>query len=125
LKLAPQRPGFVLKFISHKLLRLLMLPLMLLAFLGNLAAVIANISMHTPVARFLALSAPWGELALAGQCLFYLVALMGSILEQMHIHIKPISIIYYFVNAQLAAFTGLARYSSGNQSVLWRKASGS
>jgi hypothetical protein len=36
LKLAPNHPGFVFKFISHKLLRLLVMPLMILAFVSNL-----------------------------------------------------------------------------------------
>lgn len=125
LKLTLQRPGFVFMFVSHKLLRLLMLPIMLLAYLGNLAAVIVHFARPNPAAGPLALGAPWGELALAGQTFFYFLAVLGSVLEQNNIHIKPISIIYYFVNAQFASFTGLARFSSGQQSVLWRKASGS
>jgi cellulose synthase/poly-beta-1,6-N-acetylglucosamine synthase-like glycosyltransferase len=122
LKLAPSHPGFVFKFISHKLLRLLVMPLMILAFVSNLAVVLAKLPAGTGFASLFQLSPPWGQLFLAGQITLYLLAALGAVLEHFGIRFKPIYLIYYFVGSQLATLTGLVRFSSGRQSVLWRKA---
>ena len=122
MKLAPNHPWFVYKFISHKLLRLLVMPLMILAFVSNLAVVLAKPPTETGIASLFHLSPPWGQLFLAGQIILYLLAALGAVLEHFGIRFKPIYLIYYFVGSQLASLTGLVRFSSGRQSVLWRKA---
>jgi cellulose synthase/poly-beta-1,6-N-acetylglucosamine synthase-like glycosyltransferase len=122
LKLAPNYPGFVFKFISHKFLRLLVMPLMILAFISNLAVVLANQPPGTGIDSLFKLSPPWGQLFLTGQILLYLLAAFGALLEHFGVRFKPIYFIYYFVSSQIAILTGLVKLSSGRQSVLWRKA---
>jgi len=121
LKLALNHPGFVFKFISHKLLRLLVMPLMILAFISNLAVVISNPPAGTGIVSLIKLSPPWGQIFLIGQISLYLLAALGAVFEYFGIRCKPVYFIYYFVGAQFATLAGLLRFSSGRQSVLWRK----
>jgi cellulose synthase/poly-beta-1,6-N-acetylglucosamine synthase-like glycosyltransferase len=122
LSLAPDHPGFVLKYVSHKLLRLLVMPLMILAFLSNLAVIMAQPAAGTGFEALIRLSPPWGQLFMAGQVSLYLLAALGAVLDQLGIRFKPVYFIYFFVAAQCATFIGLLRFSSGRQTVIWRKA---
>jgi biofilm PGA synthesis N-glycosyltransferase PgaC len=122
LKLAFNQPGFVFKFISHKLLRLLVMPLMILALISNLVVVLANQPPGTGIVSVFRLSSPWGQLFITGQIILYLLAALGALLEHFGVRFKPIYFIYYFVSSQIAILTGLMKFSSGRQSVLWRKA---
>ena len=122
LRLGLRRPGFVAMFVSHKLLRLLVLPLLAAAFLGNLVAVLlrpADVSTTWPL---LNLDAPWGELALAAQLAFYLAAWVGALLDRRGKRVKLFYFPYFFLASQAAALAGLLRFWSGRQSVLWNKA---
>jgi poly-beta-1,6-N-acetyl-D-glucosamine synthase len=121
LKLAPGHPGFVIEFISHKLLRLLVMPLMILAFAANLAVVLAPPPAGAGMVSLLRLSSPWAQLILAGQVALYTLAALGAVMEHFGVRFKPIYFIYYFVGSQIATLAGLVRISSGRQSVLWRK----
>lgn len=114
-------PWYVLAFLSHKFLRLLVFPLMVLAFLSSLGSVLLGslgvlagpglFSVYTRLSPFL----------LAAQVLFYLLAGTGAILASFGVKVKPLYFLYYFLNAQIAAMSGLVRFSSGRQTVLWRK----
>ncbi len=121
LKLVHRQPGFVLKFLSHKVLRLLVMPLMILALIGNLGAVVLNQSGEVGLNPLIGLHAPWAQLALAGQVTFYTLAGLGALLDLRGLRFKPVYFIYYFLSAQLASMAGLLRFSSGRQTVLWRK----
>jgi cellulose synthase/poly-beta-1,6-N-acetylglucosamine synthase-like glycosyltransferase len=120
-KLAWRQPGFVFKFFSHKLLRLLVMPLMILVFLANLGAVLSAPPLAAGLSAILLLSPPWGWLLLGGQVLFYLLAGLGAILDRLQVRIKPLYFVYFFVSSQWASLAGMVRYSSGRQTVLWRK----
>jgi poly-beta-1,6-N-acetyl-D-glucosamine synthase len=115
------QPWFVIAFISHKLLRLLIFPLLLLAFIGNLGALIFPLTAVSAPLAILSLAAPWGILFLSAQILFYLLAGLGYLLDRLDIRVKPLYFLYYFLNAQAAAFSGFFSFSSGRQTVLWRK----
>lgn len=121
LRLVRRQPGFVFKFLSHKGLRLLVAPLMILAFFGNLGAVVLNQSSGTGLISLIGLHAPWGHLALAGQVILYALAGLGALLDRWQLRFKPVYFIYFFLSAQLAAMAGLLRLCSGRQTVLWRK----
>ena len=88
LSLAPDHPGFVLKYVSHKLLRLLVMPLMILAFLSNLAVVMAQPAAGTGFEALIRLSPPWGQLFMAGQVSLYLLAALGAVLDHLGIRLQ-------------------------------------
>lgn len=117
-----QQPGFVFKFISHKLLRLLVMFLMILAFISNLGAVLIDFPARGELASLVGLSAPWGAILLAGQVTFYALVSLGALLDHLGVRVKPLHFLYFFVSAQFASLAGLVRFSSGRQSVIWRKA---
>jgi len=121
LKLSGTRPGFVIKFLSHKALRLLVGPLMVLALIGNVGAVALNPMGGAGFTPLIGLHTPWGQLALGGQMGLYALAGLGAWLDRRGIRFKPAYFAYYFVSAQLAALAGFVRFSSGRQTVLWRK----
>jgi poly-beta-1,6-N-acetyl-D-glucosamine synthase len=120
-KLIGTQPEFVFKFFSHKALRLLVAPLMALALIGNVGAVALNPMGGAGLIPLIGLHTPWGQLALAGQIGLYALAGLGAWLDRRGIRFKPAYFAYYFVSAQLAALAGLVRFSSGRQTVLWRK----
>jgi poly-beta-1,6-N-acetyl-D-glucosamine synthase len=122
LRLGLRRPGFVAMFLSHKLLRLLVLPLLALILIGNLGAVLLRPASGTTGWPLLSLTAPWGELALAAQAAFYLMAWIGMLLDRRGRRIKLFYFPYFFLSAQTAAMAGMFRFWSGRQSVLWTKA---
>jgi cellulose synthase/poly-beta-1,6-N-acetylglucosamine synthase-like glycosyltransferase len=116
-----QNPGFVFKFVSHKLLRLLVGPLMLLAFVSNLCAVILNRSSGMGLVSVVGLHAPWGHLALVAQVAFYALAGMGALLNAWGLRFKPAYLVFYFLSAHMASMVGMVRFFLGRQTVLWRK----
>lgn len=121
LKLVWRQPGFVCMFLSHKGLRLLVAPLMILTFISNLGAVVLNQSGGAGLISLISLHIPWGPLALAGQMTFYILAGMGALLDIRGLRLKPVYFIYYFLSAQIASMAGMLRFFSGRQTVLWRK----
>jgi hypothetical protein len=94
---------------------------MVLALLSNLGSVLLDplggmagpglFPVYTRLSPFL----------LAAQVLFYLLAGAGAVLASFGVKVKPLYFLYYFLNAQIAAMGGLVRFSSGRQTVLWRK----
>ena len=120
-------PILALRFrlFSHKLLRPLTPVLMLVMLVVNLLAVLAARPTGTLVVDLLALRGVWAVLLLAGQALFYGLALLGWQLEQHGIRNRILNVIYYFVSSNLAALVGLWRWLRGSQHVTWQKRSSS
>jgi hypothetical protein len=59
---------------------------------------------------------------MAGQILFYIMALVGWYLENKAIKIKVLFIPYYFFIMNLAVLLGIKRYFKGKQTVNWERA---
>ena len=101
------------QYISHRVLRWTLTPLLLLLIIPlnlilalNSGMIISNIY----------------TLLFYGQILFYLAALTGWFLENRKIKIKVLFIPYYFFIMNLSVFLGLRRYLKGSQSVKWERA---
>jgi biofilm PGA synthesis N-glycosyltransferase PgaC len=103
-------PVLSFQYISHRVLRWTVTPLMLiLVFVLN--AVLAfkpGETFYTAV--FIA------------QVLFYLLAVLGLIMEKRQIRIKALFIPYYFCVMNYAVLMGIIRYFTKNQSAAWEKA---
>lgn len=101
------------QYISHRVLRWTLAPLSLpLIFILNLILAI--------YAGF-ALSNLYTWLFL-GQVIFYVMALIGWLLESKHLRIKILFVPYYFFIMNYAVFLGFARYLKKQQSVNWERA---
>ena len=101
------------QYISHRVLRWTLTPLLLLLII--------------PVNLILALNEgllSFGIFSLLfwGQVLFYAAALLGWFLENRQIRLKVLFIPYYFFIMNLSVFLGFNRYLKGNQSVNWERA---
>jgi poly-beta-1,6-N-acetyl-D-glucosamine synthase len=104
--------NFVLSFqyISHRVLRWTITPfLLILAFVLNIFIVAET-------------KAIFYELLMAGQVSFYLLAVMGWVLEQKNIRIKALFVPYYFCIMNYAVLAGIWRYIFSEQKVTWDKA---
>ena len=103
-------PLLFFQYISHRVLRWTVTPfLLILVFLLN---------------GYLAFfdSAILYSLLFAAQLFFYGGAIMGYILENRKIRIKPFFVPYYFCVMNYAALAGLIRFLSGEQKGAWEKA---
>ena len=97
------------QYISHRVMRWTIAPLSLpILFLTN-AMLILNGSLFFKI--FFAL-----------QVLFYLLALVGFLLEQRKIKLKVFFVPYYFFIMNYAVYAGFIRALKGSQSVLWERA---
>lgn len=107
--LNPFRYGLLsFQYISHRVLRWTLAPLALpLLFLSNVA---------------LAFSSEFFLLILIGQILFYVLALLGYLLETKKIRLKILFVPFYFCMMNYAVYLGFLRYIKGQQKVTWDKA---
>ncbi|AHW61238.1 Glycosyltransferase, catalytic subunit of cellulose synthase and poly-beta-1,6-N-acetylglucosamine synthase [Draconibacterium orientale] len=101
------------QFISHRVLRWTLTPLLLLCII--------------PVNLVLALHSGMNiqniyTVLFYGQVLFYISALLGWFLENRKIKIKLLFVPYYFFIMNLSVYLGFNRYLRGNQSVNWARA---
>lgn len=101
------------QYISHRVLRWTLTPLLLLLII--------------PANLFLAINADFQlsniyTLLFYGQILFYVAALTGWFLENRKIKVKVLFVPYYFFIMNLSVFLGFRRYLKGNQSVKWERA---
>lgn len=101
------------QYISHRVLRWTLTPLLLLLIF--------------PVNFMLAMNEGlWSfgifSLLFWGQVLFYAAALLGWFLENRQIRLKILFIPYYFFIMNLSVFLGFNRYLKGSQSVNWERA---
>jgi cellulose synthase/poly-beta-1,6-N-acetylglucosamine synthase-like glycosyltransferase len=102
------------QYISHRVLRWTLAPVSLpVIFILN-----AWLSVHYGLFNPLNLYA-W---LMAGQILFYIMALVGWYLENKAIKIKVLFIPYYFFIMNLAVLLGIKRYFKGKQTVNWERA---
>jgi len=114
--LNPFRYGVLsFQYISHRVLRWTITPVALLALL-----VVNLILLQPDTAQFFPGS--FYRLVLAAQTLFYVLAMVGYVLEQRHMKIKAFFIPYYFFVMNYAVFAGFWRNLRGKQTVLWEKA---
>jgi cellulose synthase/poly-beta-1,6-N-acetylglucosamine synthase-like glycosyltransferase len=96
-------------FISHRVLRWTMAPLsLLLLFLVNIPLVIQMGGLYS--------------LLMAGQVLFYGMALLGWYLANRQIKVKALFVPYYFFIMNLCMYLGLIRFLRGKQSANWERA---
>ncbi|HAD11447.1 MAG TPA: glycosyl transferase, partial [Saprospirales bacterium] len=108
--LNPFRYGVLsFQYISHRVLRWTLAPLLLpVLLIINLLLALQGSVLYT----FL----------LAGQIIFYLAALAGWILERRKLKVKAFFIPYYFCLMNWAMYAGLIRLLRGKQTVIWEKA---
>ncbi|HPG10489.1 MAG TPA: glycosyltransferase family 2 protein [Chitinophagaceae bacterium] len=104
-------PLLSFQYISHRVLRWTLCPLLLpIVLLLNIYLVFVNPSQH--LYTYL----------LVGQFLFYISAFAGWALSLKKIKVKLLYIPFYFVFINLSLYQGFFRYLKGRQSVLWEKA---
>lgn len=101
------------QYISHRVLRWTLTPLLLLLII--------------PINLILAMNAEFQlsniyTLLFYGQIVFYVAALTGWFLENRRIKVKILFVPYYFFIMNLSVFLGFNRYLKGNQSVKWERA---
>lgn len=103
-------PVLSFQYVSHRVLRWTVTPFFLiLAFIANFALAFGGKGWFY-------------ELLFAGQVLFYLLAILGFIMEKRHIRIKALFIPYYFCVMNYAVLAGIIRYFTTKQSSVWEKA---
>ena len=108
--LNPFRYGvLIFQYISHRVLRWTLAPLMLpiLLIVNSILALQGD---------------PFYEMLLLAQILFYGAAIAGWILEQRKLKVKALFVPYYFCLMNWAMYAGFIRLMRGKQSVLWEKA---
>ena len=101
------------QYISHRVLRWTLTPLLLLFIIPLNFALAYNSEMNTGNIY---------TLLFYGQIAFYVAALAGWFLEHRVIKIKALFVPYYFFIMNLSVFLGFRRYIKGNQSVKWERA---
>jgi cellulose synthase/poly-beta-1,6-N-acetylglucosamine synthase-like glycosyltransferase len=100
---------FSFQYISHRVLRWTVAPILLPALL------IINILLAIKASQLY-------QILLLAQILFYLAAMAGWVLEQRKLKVKALFVPYYFCLMNWAMYAGLLRLLRGKQSVLWEKA---
>ena len=108
--LNPFRYGILsLQYISHRVLRWTLAPLCLaLILIANIILAFHDILIY--------------QIMLAGQGIFYLLALAGYFLQDKQVGIKGFFVPYYFSVMNLSVYAGFMRYVKGQQSVMWERA---
>jgi biofilm PGA synthesis N-glycosyltransferase PgaC len=107
------RPLLVWQILSHKYLRPLVPFAMITAFLANLVA----ISGPGPKKK----QARLAQLIFVGQCLFYGLSLLGTVMKVGGKVGKLLYLPTYLVQSNAAAFLGLVRFLSGQQTAQWQR----
>jgi cellulose synthase/poly-beta-1,6-N-acetylglucosamine synthase-like glycosyltransferase len=103
-------PILSFQYISHRVLRWTVTPfLLILSFILNVILALE------PGATGL-------QVLLAAQVLFYLLAILGFIMEKRQLRIKILFIPYYFCVMNYAVLAGILRYFTTTQSAVWEKA---
>ncbi len=98
------------QYISHRVLRWTLAPLsLLLVFIANIVLVWNDAGVFYK----------WTMILQIG---FYLLALIGYILERQELKFKAFFVPYYFCVMNYAVYRGFFRYINGQQSVVWEKA---
>ena len=105
-----KQPRLSFLYISHRVLRWTLSPLcLLLALVANIILVAGtNLVLYRWV--------------LGAQVLFYLMALLASIITKKTGLLKILNVPYYFVFMNISVYQGFFRYLKGSQSAVWEKA---
>jgi hypothetical protein len=77
------------------------------------------------ITNILIVAGPGGaiyQLLMAGQVLFYGLAMLGYMMEKRQIRVKALFVPYYFCVMNYAVLAGIIRYYKGSQSAAWDKA---
>ncbi|WP_121810365.1 glycosyltransferase family 2 protein [Mucilaginibacter kameinonensis] len=102
-------PVLSFQYVSHRVLRWTITPfLLILSFI--LTVVLALKPNETDM-----------QLLLLAQVLFYILALLGLLMEKRQLRIKVLFIPYYFCVMNYAVLAGIIRYFSTKQSAVWEK----
>lgn len=98
------------QYVSHRLLRWTVTPLLLiLTFIVNIMIILKGSGYIYHFIFFC-------------QVLFYLFALVGYLLEQRQLRVKVLFVPYYFCIMNYAVLAGMVRYFTGQQTAIWEKA---
>ncbi len=97
------------QYISHRVLRWTLTPICMILLL------ISNVFLALGGSMFF-------KIILAAQVLFYVLALIGYLLEKRKLKFKAFFIPYYFCVMNYAVIRGFFRFIKGSQSVVWEKA---
>lgn len=104
----PKQPLLTFQYVSHRVLRWSVSALALpIIFVLNI---------------FLFAQAEFYQWLFYAQCLFYLLAALGWILENRKLRIKLLFVPYYFTMMNYAVFAGFYRWLKGKQKVTWERA---
>lgn len=101
------------QYISHRVLRWTLTPILLLLIIP-INFILAYNSGMNPSNVY--------TLLFCAQIIFYAAALLGWFLENRQIKVKVLFVPYYFFIMNLSVFLGFRRYIKGNQSVKWERA---
>lgn len=108
--LNPFRYGVLtFQYISHRVLRWTLAPLLLPVLL------VLNVLLA-------ASGQPFYQAVLVAQVAFYCAAALGYLLERRKLKVKALFVPYYFCVMNYAQYAGFLRFLRGSQSVLWEKA---
>lgn len=108
--LNPFRYGVLtFQYISHRVLRWTLAPLLLPVLL------IVNVALAWQGSTFF-------QWMLAAQVAFYAAAWAGYLLERRKLKVKVLFVPYYFCVMNYAQYAGFRRFVRGGQSVMWEKA---
>lgn len=103
-------PILSFQYVSHRVLRWTVTPFFLIiAFVLNIVIVLTG-------------GAFIYHMLLMAQVLFYLLGLLGLLMEHQQLRIKALFIPYYFCVMNYAVIAGIIRYFTGRQSAVWEKA---
>lgn len=104
-----KQPLLFFQYISHRVLRWTITPFLLIAVF------ILNLKMDLYVNGIY-------QVFMAGQFLFYTLAIVGLLLKNNNLKYKQIFVPYYFCVMNYAVLAGLIKYLTGTQKVLWDRA---
>lgn len=111
------RPMLMFQFFSHKILRLFIPVLMIVAFLGNLAMVIVGASAGTSSPLWVA-----SCFLLAAQIVFYVAAVAGAGLERIGRKLpKLVYLPYFLCSTNMASLSGLMWYVTSTGNPMWQR----
>jgi biofilm PGA synthesis N-glycosyltransferase PgaC len=103
-------PVLSFQYISHRVLRWTVTPfLLILTFILNAVLAFDNTGVLYPI-------------IFAAQILFYVLAILGFMMEKRNLRIKVLFIPYYFCVMNYAVLMGIIRYFTKKQSSIWEKA---
>lgn len=101
------------QYISHRVLRWTLTPILLLLIIPINFILAYNYDMNMSNIY---------TILFYSQIVFYTAALIGWFLENRHIKLKILFVPYYFFIMNLSVYLGFRRYIKGNQSVKWERA---